>query len=177
VLRIGIHTAQNPIPNLRKIVAVCPAINPASATVALDSRLPTRRYFRKRWLGSLLTKQRLFPELYDFTPLLSVPLVWDMTDWMVKNYGWLSGNRFQGAADYFENYGVSNSTLQPMATPTTIIAAADDPIIPIADFHEFSPHPLVDIHIHPTGGHVGFIDLLPVRHHLPDLLMETLQAG
>jgi pimeloyl-ACP methyl ester carboxylesterase len=158
-------------------VAVCPAINPASATTALDSRLPTRRYFRKRWLGSLLTKQRLFPKLYDFSPLEAIPLVWDMTDWMVKECGWLSGNRFQAATDYFEAYDVSDSKLQKLATPTTIIAAADDPIIPIEDFYHFSPHPLVDLHIHPTGGHVGFIDVLPMRHRLPDLLMEILQAA
>jgi predicted alpha/beta-fold hydrolase len=177
VLRIGIHTVQEPIPNLHRLVAVCPAINPASATTALDSRLPTRRYFRKRWLGSLLTKQRLFPKLYDFSPLEAIPLVWDMTDWMVKECGWLSGNRFQAATDYFEAYDVSDSKLQKLATPTTIIAAADDPIIPIEDFYHFSPHPLVDLHIHPTGGHVGFIDVLPMRHRLPDLLMEILQAA
>ena len=58
-LRLALEHRRLPIPNLAKVVAVCPAVNPGSATVALDSHTATRRYFRVRWLRSLRAKQHV----------------------------------------------------------------------------------------------------------------------
>lgn len=55
---------QQPFHNLRRVIAFNPAINAASATAAIDKLNVFRHYFRRRWLGSLLNKQRLFPDLY-----------------------------------------------------------------------------------------------------------------
>jgi hypothetical protein len=35
-------------------------------------------------------------------------------------------------------------------------------------------HPLLKLEIHPTGGHCGFMDVLPMRHHMPQMVMEEV---
>ena len=52
----------------------------------------------------------------------------------------------------------------------------NDPVIPIVDFYTLAPHPLLDVQIHATGGHCGFIDAPPVRHHMADLIYPELLA-
>ena len=175
-LRLALEHRRQPIPNLAKVVAVCPAINPGRATDALDSNPATRRYFRERWLRSLRSKQQLYPDLYDFRPLEQIPLVSDMTDWMIRRYGHLAQNRFQSAADYFATYPVGNARLADLSVPVTIIAAANDPVIPVADFYDLPTHPLLKLQIHPSGGHCGFMDVLPMRHHMPQMVQAEIAS-
>ena len=33
---------------------------------------------------------------------------------------------------------------------------------------------MLDVQIHPSGGHVGFMDILPLRHRLPEMVLEQL---
>lgn len=172
-LRLALHQSSDPIPTLTKVVAVNPAIDPAHATDRIDSHLVYRRYFRKRWLNSLLAKARYFPELYDFAPLVAYPTVRGMTEWMIANYGHRYGS-FQSADDYFAAYAVTPTAMQGLTVPATIISALDDPVIDVADFYALPHHPLLEIHLHPSGGHVGYVDLFPLRHHLPQLVLATL---
>jgi hypothetical protein len=30
--------------------------------------------------------------------------------------------------------------------------------------------------LHPTGGHVGFVNVFPLQHHLPGMVMDALLA-
>ncbi|MEM7536053.1 MAG: hypothetical protein AAF639_27980, partial [Chloroflexota bacterium] len=64
-----------------------------------------------------------------------------------------------------------------LSVPTTIITAKDDPVIPVEDFYKIVPHPLLDIQIYETGGHVGFIDILPWRHYLPIFVLRELEEN
>ena len=173
-LRLALEHRRLPIPNLAKVVAVCPAVNPGRATVALDSHPATRRYFRVRWLRSLRAKQQLYPDLYDFRPLEQMPLVYDMTDWLIRRYGHLAQNRFRSAAEYFADYQVANNRLADLNLPVTIIAAANDPVIPVHDFYDLPTHPLLKLQIHPSGGHCGFMDVLPMRHHMPQMVQAEM---
>jgi len=45
-----------------------------------------------------------------------------------------------------------------LPVPTTIIAAADDPIIPVEDFYQLKLNHRTKLIIHTYGGHNGFID-------------------
>jgi predicted alpha/beta-fold hydrolase len=175
-LRLALWHDSRPFPNLVKVVAACPAINPASATDALDAHPATRRYFRQRWLRSLRSKQQIYPDLYDFRPLEQMPLVRDMTDWLIRHYGHLAQGRFDSAAAYFASYAASPSAFAGLTVPVSIIAAANDPVIPAGDFHRLSPHPLLKLQIHPTGGHCGFMDVLPMRHHMPEMVRTEISA-
>ncbi|MCZ0937322.1 MAG: alpha/beta fold hydrolase, partial [Caldilineaceae bacterium] len=101
VVRMALRHAHSPIPNLRRAVAVNPVLNPRRTCILLDNHRLLRRYFRRRWLDSLLKKQKLFPELYDFTPLASVPTVWEISDFVTK-----SMSHYSGVEEYLDAYSV-----------------------------------------------------------------------
>ena len=168
-LRLAIRHSRTPFHNLARVVAVSPAINPSRSTRALDAKLPYRRYFRERWLASLHHKEDLFPDLYDFSAMDPHLSVYDLTDRLVRMFG-----LFPDAEAYFTAYGVRGAAFEDLRVPTHIITAANDAVIPVVDFYALKPHPLLDLEIHPTGGHVGFVDGLPLRHRLPAMVLERL---
>jgi len=169
VVRMALRHAHSPIPNLRRAVAVNPVLNPRLTCILLDNHRLLRRYFRRRWLDSLLKKQQLFPELYDFTPLASVPTIWEMSDWVTK-----SMSHYSGVEEYLDAYSVQPSEFHDLAAPLTILTAANDPLIPSDDFTELPTHPQLRVHVLPYGGHVGYNDLFPLRNCLPDLIRALL---
>jgi predicted alpha/beta-fold hydrolase len=168
------HSEQSAFHNLQKVVAVCPAINPARATDALDRNPGTRRYFRQRWLRSLRAKRLVNPALPDLAEIERMPLVRDMTDWFIRQPAVASTPRFTSAAEYFAAYSVLGDALAQLTVRTTILTARNDPVIPVVDFYTLAPHPLLDVQIHASGGHCGFIDAPPVRHRMADLILPEL---
>ena len=64
----------------------------------------------------------------------------------------LSG--YDGALDYY-HANSSGRWLDQVTTPTFILAAADDPVVPAAMF-QVAASPCVKIHLTDHGGHVGF---------------------
>ena len=168
------HSEQAPFANLRKVVAVCPAINPARATDALDRHPGTRRYFRRRWLRSLYAKQALFPDRVDVREVAEIALVRDMTEWFVQQPDHMGGRHYRSADEYFADYTIAGDALRNLTVRTTIITAQNDPVIPVVDFYTIAPHPLLDVQIHASGGHCGFVDAPPVRHYMPDLIYPEL---
>jgi predicted alpha/beta-fold hydrolase len=169
-LRMAVQHGRDPIPNLQRVIAISPAVNPGRSTDRIDAQYPFRRYFRNRWLHSVLAKQKLFPELYNFAPLLPMRRIRQMTEWLVSHY-----TDFADADDYFARYSVLGDALVDVAVPTTILTAADDPVIAVEDIEALMPAPLLDVKIERFGGHVGFVDLWPLRHLLPDMVLAELQ--
>ncbi len=168
-VRMALRHAHNPIPNLRRSIAVNPVLNPQRTCILLDNHRLLRRYFRRRWLDSLLKKQRLFPELYDFTPLASVPTIWEMSDWVTK-----SMSPFSGVEEYLDAYAVRPMEFLDLVAPLTVLTAANDPLIPSDDIAALPRHPSLQVHVLPHGGHVGYNDLFPLRNRLPDLIKILL---
>lgn len=172
VLRMAMLHGHQPIHNLRRVVAISPALNPATATDRIDAQYPFRRYFRDRWVHSVLSKGRLFPDLYDFGPIATLSRVRAMTEWFVRNY-----TDFVDADDYFYRYAILGDALVGISVATTILTAADDPVIDVRDVEQLTPSPLLAMHIEQFGGHVGFVDLWPLRHLLPEMVIAELQKS
>ena len=170
VIRMALRHARKPIPNLRRVIAINPALNPLRTCLILDGHLPLRNYFRKCWLESLRKKQAYFPDLYDFTPLTSIPLIREMNDWVIKRMG-----PFSDVDEYLDAYSVKPSEMTGLSVPVTILSAADDPLIPPLDIYDLPRHPLLATHVLPFGGHVGYYDLFPLRNRLPDLVAPLLE--
>ncbi len=168
-VRMALRHAHSPIPNLRRAIAVNPVLNPRRTCLLLDNHRLLRRYFRRRWLDSLLKKQELFPELYDFTHLASVPTIWEMSDLVTRSL-----SPFNGVEEYLEAYAVQPRKFLGLAAPLTILTAANDPLIPPDDFTALPSHPQLQLHVLPYGGHVGYNDLFPLRNCLPDLIKTIL---
>ncbi|MEZ4864163.1 MAG: alpha/beta fold hydrolase [Caldilineaceae bacterium] len=172
-LRLASHHRHHPFPNLVKVIAVNPAVDPAHATDAIDQHPLYRRYFRQRWLGSLLAKEQLYPDYFAFSYLQPLTTVRTITDSLVQKYGYRYGG-FKTADEYFAAYTVRREDLTGLTVPTLIISAADDPIISAADLEQLGPQPLLELHLHPSGGHVGFVDIFPLQHRLPEMVMAAL---
>jgi predicted alpha/beta-fold hydrolase len=173
-LRLAVRHATQPFHNLQRVIAFNPALNPKRCAQALDARPPYLRYFRTRWLRSLRTKQRLFPALYDFAPLEKIASITKMTEWVLERYGEHFGH-FASVDDYFSAHSVLGDAFHQLTVPTTIFTAANDQVVPVDDFRQLRPHPLLDLHILANGGHVGYVDLFPLRPQLPRLLLTALR--
>lgn len=159
VLRIARKCSERPIKNLKHITSISPVLDPEKSTNAIDSYPLLRRYFRRKWSRSLLKKQALFPDLYDFRDVLMLKTLAEMTEVMVRRYS----EYYKSSSDYFRGYGITADALSGLTVPTTIITAQDDPIIPVEDFYDLKLPSSTKLIIHRYGGHNGFLENLSGR--------------
>jgi predicted alpha/beta-fold hydrolase len=152
VLRILKKCARVPITNLCHAVSISPVLNPQKSTTRIDQIAFIRKYFLAKWRRSLTKKQALFPDLYDFGNVMGVKTIQALTDALLEKY-----SDFPTAQDYFDAYSVMGPAIEDIHTPTTIVTAQDDPIIPIEDFYDLKLNKHIRLVIHPHGGHNGFI--------------------
>lgn len=169
-LRLAELHNRDPIPNLARVVAVCPAVSPAHASEAIDRQPVYREFFRARWYASLKAKQRHFPDLYDFAPLAKMGRILEMTEYVAPRC-----SPWSGAADYFSHYTFTPEMAAGLRVPTTIIAARNDAVIPVEDICALLPHERLKVIIHATGGHMGFVDIFPFRRWLPGAVLAELE--
>ena len=170
VLRLAALQGDYPIANLRRVIAISPAIDPGGASDLADANPTIHFYFRRKWSGSLAAKQVRHADLYDFRGALRLWSLRAMTEWLVRRY-----TAFADADDYFAHYAVGPTMLEDMEVPTTILSAEDDPVIDASKFAGLKTSSAVQIKLLRHGGHVGFIDLGPFRHCLPELVLAELE--
>ena len=63
---------------------------------------------------------------------------------------------FDGIADYYARCS-SQQFVPTIQTPTLILTAQDDPLIPASSFEKLPQNPAVRVHIAPHGGHLGYL--------------------
>ncbi len=126
-----------------------------------------RNYFLKKWLQSLGKKQRLFPDRYDFAPVLTKESVLAVTEYLLKQF-----SDFKSAEEYFNEYALLNDALRELPVETTIITASDDPIIPVEDFYQLELNELTRLSIQAFGGHNGFIGGIFLKSWYDDVLAD-----
>ena len=72
---------------------------------------------------------------------------------------------------------ITTEMMAVLRTSTTIITAADDPIVPIGDFFQFYDlTPYLKIQVQPYGGHVGFIDFFPFQQWVCKAALAILES-
>ena len=152
VLRILKKCGSVPFTNLRLAVSISPVLNPEESTLKIDRIAFIRKYFLAKWRRSLAKKQELFPGLYDFENVMNLKTIQAVTDALLEKY-----SDYPTSRDYFQAYSVMGSAIEGIHTPTTIIIAEDDPIIPIKDFYDLKLNKHIQLIIHSYGGHNGFI--------------------
>jgi uncharacterized protein len=151
-LRIAKKCARQPIRGLQQVVAISPVLDPDKATARIDASPFLLKYFLKKWRHSLALKQQLFPQRYDFSDLMAVGTLREMTERLLARY-----STYGSAMDYFKRYTLTNGDLRAIALPTTIITAEDDPIIPVEDFYDLDTGTTTRLIIQAYGGHNGFL--------------------
>lgn len=152
-LRLGLHAPRAGLP-LRRVAAVCPVIDPASTMDRFERGNPLyARYFHRKWTGSLRRKRALFPDqLADLTDRVLSRDLRALTDWLARRYA-----GFDGAESYFQAYSVAGGRLAGLAVPASVLMAADDPVIPLEDFHHWELPAHSRLEVLPWGGHCGFL--------------------
>ena len=145
--------------SLTKVVAICPVLRPHSTMEALEKGLWVyRHYFLRRWRRSLQAKAACFPGIYDFGDLTRFATLTATTEFFVKHY-----TSFTDLDAYLAGYAVTGATLEGLSVPTQLIAAADDPVIPIADLRDVARSSALEISVIPHGGHCAFIESYSLR--------------
>lgn len=168
-LRVALRAPGAGIP-LSKAVAICPVVDPARGLEAMENGLGLyQHYFVKKWRRSLRRKQAEFPHLYDLEPCLGLSTVRGMTDWLVRHH-----SEFDTIDDYLDGYAIKGGRLAGLDVPATILTAADDPIIPVADFHGLELPDHVELLITRHGGHCGFVENLKLESWAERFLLGEL---
>lgn len=151
-LRVALRAPAAAIP-LDRVIAVAPVIEPLHTVAALERSWGVyQRHFLGRWRQSLLLKQRAFPDLYDMERCQAMTTIREITHYVITRY-----TDFDRVDDYFNGYALGGGKLKGLAVPTTIIAAQDDPIIPVADIECIDPVDGLDVEITRYGGHCGYL--------------------
>lgn len=171
-LRAAAYDGRVKIPNLERVIAVNPAINPHWSTARLDANLFLRRYFREPWLSQIRQKQRFYPSRYDFEPVESIASLIEMTTWLVRYLG-----RYENAEEYFAAYSFLGDATRSLNVSTLIITSLDDLVVPVADFYGLAPHPQLKIDIHRHGGHVGYVGGWPPQHMVGELIRSGIESS
>lgn len=153
-------------------VAVCPVVSPRAGLYAIEGGPRFyERYFLRKWRESLRRKQRLFPDTALFTPGELGGNLRELTRAMVLRH-----TGFGSLENYLDGYSIAGDALAAMQVPTGILTAADDPVIPVADFRALQLSPQVELDIAPHGGHCGFLADFALRSFAEDYIAQRLLA-
>jgi predicted alpha/beta-fold hydrolase len=135
-------------------LAICPVVEPGPSARAIDSGwYGYRVYFVRRWRRAFAAKQRAFPALYDLASAMRLSSVETLTDYFVERF-----TPYRDSEDYFGHYSLANDSLEGLDAPARIIAASDDPVIPVDGFDRLPDSPHLDVTLTRYGGHCGFVE-------------------
>ena len=151
-LRIARRCEQEGIDSLRHSVCISPVLDPDNATDKIDAKPYIRKYFLDKWRRSLLKKEELYPHRFDFSSMLHLNTIRALTEALLAKY-----SEFNSVKEYFDGYTLLNDALKDISVSTTIITAADDPIIGVGDFYKLQLNGLTNLAVQSYGGHNGFI--------------------
>jgi predicted alpha/beta-fold hydrolase len=152
-LRLALAAPDAGIP-LVHVAAVCPAIDPSAVIRALETGMPLYNwYFMRKWRRSLLRKRALFPDLHDFDQGVLARDMRGLTQWLVERH-----TAMGDVENYFDGYAVAGDRLAGLQVPVSVLAAADDPVIPVDGFPGLSLPAHSSLEIARFGGHCGFLE-------------------
>lgn len=154
-LRVAARHEQEGVRGLSHVFAISPVVDPLEAAPLVDEFPLIRRYFLKKWTRSLAAKEAAFPDAYDFGDALRTRRVMELTDWILPRY-----SQWPDRRGYFNGYKIGRDMLRDVRTPTTLITAEDDPIIPPDHARALELSDAVTLIVTRTGGHNGFFDSL-----------------
>jgi uncharacterized protein len=139
--------------SLASVMAVSPPIDLVECTRNIQRGL--NRLYDRRFVRGLVKHIR---QRVDLVPdVLSRPLV--PRPRRLMEFDSLFTAPLAGFADVHDYYtrASSGALLGQIAVPTLIVAAASDPIVPVAPFERASYSATTQLVIAPCGGHLGFV--------------------
>ncbi len=159
---------------LAGVIAVSAPIELAAGVEALER--PENRLYQARFVDRLKDRIRRkhlqAPEIYTLDHLPKVRTVVDF-----DNYYTAPLFGFGTAANYFRTQS-SNQFLENIRTPTLMVHAKDDPLVPyrIYDHPALSQNPHLRLVAVDRGGHLGFLARHPPRFWLDEVTMDWVES-
>lgn len=171
VLRAAAEAPQASL-KLDRVVAVSPLLDPAPTMQRLERRWSIyHQYFVLKWGRSLLKKQRAWPADYALETIVRSRNLRLMTRELVMRF-----TEFPDEHSYFAAYAITGDRLQRLQVPSTIIAAMDDPIIPVRDFDRLASPDCLRVVLTHRGGHCGFLSSLSTPSWANAMVIQALAA-
>lgn len=140
-------------PQVDRCLAVAPPIDLVHCS-RLIQRLRSRLYdwkFVRELLQQVRDRREHWPSLATLDLRRPPRTLWEFDERVTAP---LSG--YASAAEYYANSS-SGPLLSRIEVPTTIITAADDPLVPPDVFERASLSSSIAVHVTRSGGHIGFI--------------------
>lgn len=169
-LRIARQCTRQPVVGLNHVVAISPVLDPDKATDRIDNTRFILKYFLKKWRRSLAIKQRLYPQHYDFSTLMGIDNIREMTERLLAQH-----SAYCSAREYFKGYTLLDDDIQEITIPTTIITAEDDPIIPVEDFYDLRTSAATRLTVQSYGGHNGFLEGWRLNGWYEEVMSEAFE--
>ena len=173
-LRVGIHgPAAGVQPRLS--IGICPSVNPRATVEAIDNGSPMFRwYFTRKWRATVKAKAACWPE-YAATAeaYLRMARLIDITARFAEEQ-----TEYGALEPYLAAYTLLPEQILDAPSPLAIITAADDPVIPLADFRGLNVRgALQAFEITAHGGHCGFIENLELESWAERRVLALLDAA
>lgn len=139
--------------NLQRVLAVCPPIDLFDVERRFEQRggRPYDKFFVKLIWKQILDRWQRYPELAPATIPPRPKRLKQIDETIVA-----PAAGYAGAHDYYANTQVGPRLIE-IEQPATIIASADDPIVPTAPLLAYPRGESVEVIIAEGGGHLGFI--------------------
>ncbi len=171
-VRLAWRHSQIPLPNLVHTIGINPVLNLYNSTMRLDTAPQLyRAYFQRRWHRYMYKKKKVCPDLHDLSEMTAAPTFMDKAEVFVRHY-----STYSDTEAYFADYTITPEMLATLQSPVTMIAAADDTLVPISDFYPFQNlTSSLKVHIQPHGGHIGYVDFFPFRYWVREVIRHILE--
>ena len=175
VLKLLVDLGDAVCGGLDSAMAVCPPINLALASNGL--RRFFNRFYDKHFVQHLLKQLRNRSRLRTDIAIAPFPRqprgLRELDEFYTAP---VAG--FRSVEEYYEVASVNNR-IDQITRPTWIVAAVDDPIVPVSPFKELPEHPSVKVTLTQHGGHLGYLGQRgtdPDRHWIDWRIVDWVLA-
>lgn len=146
------HTVRQEFPNIRSALTICPPLDLESSSQRLSS---LKNFLFDRYFSLTLTKQIRHKE--HILPDLPKAVLFPWRGLRELDAGYTA--KFGGfkSRDHYYETNSPERVIQQIDIPTTILGAADDPIICHKAYERGTTNPKINMILTNTGGHLGFI--------------------
>lgn len=140
---------------IRGVAAVCPTIDLDTCVRAIERRANIAYQFNfvRNLRARMRRKAAAWPGRFDLTPLDRIWTIRKFDDVYTAPY-----HGFGDAATYYRKASALR-VVDQIRIPALILAAADDPFVPAAQFEDAAVrnNPFVTVHVAAHGGHCAFL--------------------
>jgi len=159
--------------DLSATTAICPVIDPDETMNALETGwFFYHDYFLKKWRRSLTIKESVFPSVYNFGNLKRFRSLRQMTECLIIQY-----TEYPDLNSYLNGYALTGDRLAGISTPSTILLAEDDPVIPISGLSRMAAPESLTVHRSAFGGHCGFVADYRLTGWLDDFIVRSFDQA